>query len=104
MHNLCIEDKHLKELTQIFKSICPKAVIWAFGSRVNGSAHSGSDLDLTIVDYGQTEPNLQELQKAVKDSNIPFLIDILEMNTLSESFQQEIKRNYLVIYNGANKL
>ena len=48
MDNLFIKEKHLKNLLLIFENYCPKAEIWAYGSRVDGRAHEGSDLDLCV--------------------------------------------------------
>jgi len=103
MAEIFIESKHLAELTGIFERLCPKALVWAFGSRVNGSAHSGSDLDLAIVDYGQEDADYMELKEALVESNIPFLIDIFELDRLPESFQREIKRSFVVLYDGREK-
>lgn len=46
MINLRANDLDL--LQKIFRDYCPDAEIWAYGSRVNGDSHSGSDLDLTV--------------------------------------------------------
>ena len=100
MAEIFIDDKSLAELKGIFEKLCPASLVWAFGSRVDGSAHSGSDLDLVIVDYGQEETGYIELKDAVKESSIPFLIDVFELNKLPESFQREIKRSYVVLYDG----
>lgn len=100
MAKIIIDEKSLAELTGIFKKLYPKSLIWAFGSRVDGSAHSGSDLDLIIVDYGQENTDYIDLKETLKESSIPFLIDIFELNKLPDSFQQEIKRNYVVLYDG----
>ncbi len=50
-----IEKKHLEELIKIFRTYCPLAEIWAYGSRVNGDSHSGSDLDLTVFNFNDNK-------------------------------------------------
>ena len=50
--SILLEKKFLDELKNIFKSTVPDAQIWAYGSRVDGSAHSGSDLDLAMLGEG----------------------------------------------------
>ncbi|WGK70395.1 nucleotidyltransferase domain-containing protein [Candidatus Haliotispira prima] len=100
MAEIVMDDSSLAVLKGIVKNLCPKSVIWAFGSRVDGSAHSGSDLDLAIVDFGQEGADYGELKAAVRESHIPFLIDIFELNRLPESFQREIQRSYVVLYDG----
>lgn len=97
MNNLIIEQKHLNMLIDIFKSYCPDAEIWAYGSRLNGTAHSGSDLDLVVKKYNPSF-RLYELKELLQESNIPFLIDIHVYDDLPESFKQEILKNYTVIY------
>jgi len=100
MNRLFINKKHLEELINIFKTNYPNSVIWAYGSRIKGTAHEGSDLDLVIVDYGQDKNDYLELTEIINQSNIPFLIDIFELKRLPHSFQEEIKRDYVVLYDG----
>ena len=98
MSKLFIKQEYLDLLISVFGRYCPKATIWAYGSRLNGNAHEGSDLDLAIKDFGDNNCCLSELKEILSQSNIPFLIDILEFNSLPESFQEEILNNYEVIY------
>lgn len=98
VNKLFIKQKYLDELISIFDLRCPNAIIWAYGSRVNGDAHDGSDLDLVVKDFGNSDCYLYELKEYLKDSNIPFLIDIVEYKYIPESFQKEIEKNYIEIY------
>ena len=93
-----IKQKHLDELKGIFERYCPDAEIWAYGSRVNSSSHDGSDLDLTVKDFGNSEKDLSELKQLLSDSNIPFLIDINEFCRLPEYMQESIKKSYERIF------
>ena len=88
-----LKEKHLQILLQIFEDYCPKAEIWAYGSRVHGDSHSGSDLDLVVKSF-----KLWELRELCRESNIPCLIDLHAYAELPQSFQQEILRNYVVIF------
>ena len=96
---LNVKQKHLNELTEIFKSYCPKAEIWAYGSRLTDDYHSGSDLDLVVKTFNDNSKNLSKLKELLNDSNIPFLIDINEFDMLPKSFQNEILKNYVTIFN-----
>ena len=98
MTKLLIEQEYLENIVSIFSKYCPKATILAYGSRLGGNAHSGSDLDLAVKDFGDTNCNISELKEILSQSNIPFLVDILEFNSLSKSFQTEILSNFEVIY------
>lgn len=98
MNKLFIKPEHLKMLTDIFDSYCPDAEIWAYGSRVNGDAHDGSDLDLTVKTFNSDNKDIPTLKRVLSESNIPFLIDIIEFDTLPPTFQKEITKNYIKIY------
>lgn len=98
MNNIFLKDEHLAVLSEIFENYCPDAQIWAYGSRVAGDAHDGSDLDLTVIDFGDEKCSLAELKRILNDSNIPFLIDINEFKNLPESFQEEIRKKYVKIF------
>lgn len=95
MNNLFIEPEYLRMLKDILNSYCPDADIWAYGSRVHGDAHSGSDLDLAVKDFHSETANLFELRELLSESNIPFIIDIHEFDKLPKSFQEEILKNYI---------
>ena len=103
MNDIFVKQKYLNEIKTIIKILYPKAIVWAYGSRVDGDAHEGSDLDLVIKDFGQEEASLFEIQEALKESKIPFLIDIFELNRLPKSFQAEIEKKHAVIYDGQTK-
>ena len=93
MTKILIEPKYLDELKQILKAVVPKAQVYAYGSRIDGTAHSGSDLDLSV----SGECCITDLKTAIEKSNIPFLIDVVKFENLPESFQNEILKNYVVI-------
>lgn len=93
-----LKQQYYDELHNIFDKYCPKAEIWAYGSRVNGDSHSGSDLDLAVKSFNEDDKYLYELRELLNDSDIPFLIEIQEYDRLPESFQEEINKNYVEIY------
>ena len=97
MSELFIKPEHLKMLKEIFASYCPDAEIWAYGSRLAGDAHEGSDLDLVVKDFHCENANLYELKNLLSESNIPFIVDIHEFANLPKSFQDEILKNYIIL-------
>lgn len=98
MDRLFIKPEQLKMLTDIFDNYCPNAEIWAYGSRIKGNAHLGSDLDLVVKNFNSKFAKLSELRQLINDSNIPFLVDINEFDKLPKSFQEEILKDYIVIF------
>lgn len=98
MSNFFIKQKHLEKIISIFDKNCPKAEVWAYGSRVNGDAHDGSDLDLIVKNLSQCNISLNDLKNIIKESNIPFLVDIADFENIPDSFIEIINKNYIMIY------
>jgi|JFJP01.1.fsa_nt_gi predicted nucleotidyltransferase len=102
---LRIKDK--QRLLNIFSSVEIPFEIWAYGSRVNGTAHDGSDLDLVI-----RSPKLNplptelynELCEKIRDSNIPILVELRDWALLPESFHKNIEQQYEVLFSNVEVL
>ncbi len=97
---LDLKPKYLAMLREILAQHCPEMKVWAYGSRVQGLSHDGSDLDLVIrhpTDLTQPQQNLAEIREALIESDIPILVEILDWALIPESFQQEIIKKYVVI-------
>jgi predicted nucleotidyltransferase len=72
----------------------------AYGSRVDGTAHDASDLDLSLKTTSGAPVErgvFFGFVKAVKYSNIPFLVDIFDYARLPESFQVAIDEGGVVL-------
>jgi len=98
---MILRDKDRQTLINIFSSIDYPMDVWAYGSRVDGSAHSGSDLDLAI--RGKNSQSLpfgvySKLLERIQDSNIPILVDIKDFYALPDKFRQNIESKYEVFY------
>ena len=97
MNNLFIDKKDLDILKNILKEFCPDSEVYAYGSRINGRAHEGSDLDLTIKNFPK-DKYLFELKEIFSNSNKTFLIDVNLYDDLPQSFKNEIDKNNVKIY------
>lgn len=95
---LDVKKKHLEELERIFEEYCPNAEIWAFGSRIKSESHSGSDLDLVVKSFHEKNKTVSELRTLLNDSDIPFLIEILDFEKIPKPFQDEILKDYVRIF------
>jgi len=92
-------------LIAIFESCIVPIQVWAYGSRVNGKAHSGSDLDLVIRTLDNEKlplPILNALLDKIKFSNIPIVVELFDWNRLPESFHQNILAQHEVLFTSAN--
>ncbi len=93
-----LKEEYLEELKKIFNMYCPKAEIWAYGSRIKNDSHSGSDLDLVVRSFNQKNKYIYELKELINNSNIPFIVEIQDFDRLPNSFQNEIKKEYIRIF------
>lgn len=85
------------KLIEIFQTSVVKFEVWAYGSRVDGSAHSGSDLDL-VIRRDNLEPieidEFVRLFDLIKDSTIPILVEFRDWARLPKSFWVNILENH----------
>ena len=97
---LHLSSKHRRVLDALLRKHLPDVEVWAYGSRVNGRSHDGSDLDLVLRAPDLNEipsSQLWELEEAIRESNIPFLVEARDWARLPERFHQEIEREYVVL-------
>lgn len=88
-------------ISRILATHLPDAEVIAYGSRVTGTAHGGSDLDL--VARNRHNPllsvgNLGAVREAFSESNLPILVDIQDWSRIPDSFREEIVRTGVVVF------
>ena len=100
---LHLEPRHRMQLQALLGEHLPCVEVWAYGSRVSGLSHAGSDLDIALRAPG-LEPipasKLSELTDALRDSTLPFLVEAHDWARLPQSFREEIERDYFVLASG----
>ena len=95
-----IATRHRRILEDLVRKHLPGVEVWAYGSRLNGRGHDGSDLDLVL-----RAPDLKKLpagqlldfEHAIRESTIPFLVEAQDWACLPERFHREIERGYVVM-------
>lgn len=93
-----IEPWELAIVKQILNEQIPNLPVWAFGSRVKGTAKHYSDLDLAVVtEQPLTFLQQANLQQAFSDSDLPWKVDILDWASTSEAFKKIVLAQYVVI-------
>jgi len=105
-NRLHLSEKHQHILETLLREHLPSVEVWAYGSRVNGRSHDGSDLDLIL-----RGPELQEIpidqlvdfEEALQKSKIPFLVEARDWARVPERFHQEIERQYVVLVSSAQR-
>ncbi len=98
MPTLELPTKYLLILQRILTDLAPQAEVWAYGSRVTGRAHEGSDLDLVVrYPMGAERSSLTALGAALSDSDIPILVDVHDWDRIPQEFRSEIEKAHVVI-------
>jgi uncharacterized protein len=98
-----ITQEQLNLITSILQKHIPDRLIKAFGSRITGKSKEFSDLDLAI--YGDNSIDLiilGSLKEAFSQSDLPFLIDIVDINRISDDFRKLIEKKNITIQDHAS--
>ena len=93
-----IRPDHLKIVEEILEKHLPDREVWAFGSRVNGTAKETSDLDLVVI--GETPLDFQRLGSLRDDfseSNLPYKVDVVDWAKIGETFREIIRKDNVLI-------
>ena len=92
--------RHRAKLEALLQEHLPDVEVWAYGSRVTGESHDGSDLDLVLrgpnceeIDIGQ----LGDFNEAVEMSTIPFIVEARDWARIPKHFHESILENYAVL-------
>lgn len=94
-------------LIDIFKSAPASIEVWAYGSRVSGDAHEGSDLDLVIrtSDLQKLPINIYlDLKEKIRESNIPIVVELFDWARLPQSFHQNILAQHELLFTNTSMI
>jgi uncharacterized protein len=98
---MLLRNKDKQILISIFSVLKIPVEVWAYGSRVTGEAHEGSDLDLVIRMSDQkklTVDTFLELKDKIRESNIPILVELFDWARLPESFHRNIECYHEILF------
>jgi type I restriction enzyme S subunit len=94
-----LSPSHLELVKKIFQSELPNAEIWVFGSRANRKAKPYSDLDV-VVRAGKplTELKLSSVKEKFAESNLPFVVDLVDWHAINSEFRKRIEQNTVSLF------
>lgn len=91
------QDKH--SLIKIILSHLPNATIYLFGSRARHENTATSDIDLALDNGIKIDRFiLSMIKEAIEESQIPFLVDIVDFNSISADLRDQIFKDKIVWY------
>ena len=97
-----IRPDHLEMVQDILREHLPAGIkVWVFGSRANWTTKDSSDLDLavegaSILDYRA----MVGLEVAFEESDLPYTVDVVDLNDVSSSFKQIMEGQRVLLPNG----
>lgn len=93
-----ISKEQQQALIALVHRFIPGVGVWAYGSRVKGTARPNSDLDLVVFTTPEQRPLVSELNDELAESStIPFLVDLHVWDEIPERFREIIDKEYVVI-------
>lgn len=95
-----VDAGYLEALVSIIQRAIPEFEVWVFGSRVNGDHHETSDIDLVILGKGVIADlgRIIAFKTDLDESDIPYLVDVVQFDHLDERMQDDIKQAHLVLH------
>ena len=96
--NIDINPRDREILFSLLERYLPQTAVWAYGSRVSGHALPCSDLDLVVFSNAEQKRRISLLKEALDDSNLSFRVDLLEWDSLPDSFKKEIENSHVVLF------
>lgn len=100
---LSLRPHHLRQVSEILAATSPTIRVLAYGSRINGSSHEASDLDLAVTSPQGAEAEAKArvgLLAAFVESNLPIRVDVVAFHTLPPSFQAIIEHQQVILQEG----
>ena len=89
-------DEH-KEVVRLLQRHLPNTEVWAYGSRVKGTARPASDLDLVTFASAGRQEAVSRLREAFDESSLPFRVDLFVWDKVPKGFRRDIEGVQVVV-------
>ncbi|MBI4431822.1 MAG: nucleotidyltransferase domain-containing protein [Candidatus Omnitrophica bacterium] len=93
-----LKPEYLDEIKRILSSLASDCEVRVFGSRISGRARSYSDLDIVLMGPKEIDwRRIEAIKQAFSESEIPFLVDVVDWHAISDEFKKVIEKHYEVL-------
>ena len=100
--NLALTPEQSQSVLERLQRYLPDTEVWAYGSRVKGTAKPWSDLDLVVFAGASQRTIVEELREAFEESDLPFRVDLFVWDELPEAFKATIEKEHVVLQEKAD--
>jgi len=103
-NNYGLSPRDMQTISSIFGKYNEVKDALIFGSRAKGQYHSGSDIDIAIIDNNVWYKTLREIKNDFSESSLPYNVDLVNFATLTnEDLKNHILRVGKPLYSIENK-
>jgi len=99
MQTLDITPDQRKILLDLLNDYLPDVTVWAYGSRIKGTARPQSDLDLAVFAAAEQKRAVAALKEALEESQLPFRVDLFVWDEIPAQFRKNIQQAHMVLVN-----
>ena len=100
VRNITVSSHEMRMIADILQTHAVDCHVLAFGSRTKGNAKPYSDLDLAFVQKNGDPlgiSRIDTLKLAFSESDIPYMVDVVDYNTASPAFRSTIDPSSIVL-------
>ncbi|MCY4006786.1 MAG: restriction endonuclease subunit S [Rhodobacteraceae bacterium] len=97
--HLELSEQHRLTLISLLREHLPNVEAWIYGARTKSPSHPASNPDLVVFATPEHAHQLSDLRKSLKESSLPFSLDLFVWDDLPEGFREQVERDYMVIAN-----
>ena len=94
-----LDDATKNKIIGLLLVLFPDVKIYLYGSGARGTHRDRSDIDIAL-DAGENHPKLAlgEAKSILEGTYIPYRIDLVDLNFVSEPFRETIKKDIVLWY------
>ena len=99
MQDIDITPDQRKILLDLLNDYLPGVTVWAYGSRIKGTARPQSDLDLAVFASAEQKRAVAALKEGFEESQLPFRVDMFVWDEIPAQFRENIQRAHVILVN-----
>lgn len=90
-----LDEKYITFIKSVIDKYLNDYELFLFGSRAKGNARKYSDIDIAISSSIFSEEIKNKITFELENSTLPYMVDIIDLNNISEIFKNSIKNSMI---------